>query len=124
MINKKLIVGVLVVLVFLSTAQNLRPVMASGGDDDHERYSSFIINVYGQGRVCWSGASSGCTQSDAILHIQNGLGNTLTFTATGTNGYHFNYYDISSPAGQTSVNPYTLSTDGAGPYISANFATT
>lgn len=122
--NKKLIVGILVALVFLSTAQNLRPVMASGGDDDRERYSSFIINVYGQGRVCWSGASSGCTQNLAILHIQNGVGNTLTFTASGANGYHFNYYDISSPAGQTSVNPYTLSTDAAGPYINANFATT
>jgi hypothetical protein len=124
MMNKKLIVGILVALVFLSTAQNLRPVMASGGDDDHERYSSFIINVYGQGRVCWSGAFSGCTQNLAILHIQNGVGNTLTFTASGANGYHFNYYDISSPAGQTSVNPYTLSTDAAGPYINANFATT
>jgi hypothetical protein len=124
MMNKKLIVGILVALVFLSTAQNLRPVMASGGDDDRERYSSFIINVYGQGRVCWSGASSGCTQNLAILHIQNGVGNTLTFTASGANGYHFNYYDISSPAGQTSVNPYTLSTDAAGPYINANFATT
>jgi hypothetical protein len=124
MMNKKFIVGILVVLVFLSTAQYLRPVMASGGDDDSERYSSFIINVSGQGRVCWSGASSGCTQSVAILHIQNGVGNTLTLTASAANGYHFNYYDISSPAGQFSTNPYTISTDAAGPYITANFATT
>ncbi|MGA2785389.1 MAG: hypothetical protein ABSF09_11890 [Candidatus Bathyarchaeia archaeon] len=123
MMKKKLIAGILTVLVILSIAQNVSSVMASGGDDDHERYSSFIVSVYGQGRVCWSGASSGCTQSVAILHIPNGIGNTLTFTATGVNGYRFYYFDVSSPAGQTSINPYTLSTDGTGPYISANFAT-
>ncbi|HMK82692.1 MAG TPA: hypothetical protein VK503_03150 [Candidatus Bathyarchaeia archaeon] len=124
MINKKFVVGILVALVFLSSAQYLRPVMASSADDDHERYTSFIINVSGQGSVCWSGASSGCTQSLAILHIANVVGNTLTFTASGSHGYRFNYYDISGPSGQISTNPYTISTDGVGPYITAIFATT
>jgi hypothetical protein len=71
--------------------------------------------------VCWSGAANGCTTSSTTLTLQNG--ETVTFTATGTNGYQFADWNIASS--MTSLyavlNPYTVTIDGSGQYVSADF---
>ena len=116
MINKKAIMGIIAVLVIVTTAQGFKPVLADSS------MSNFIVSVNsGAGEVCWSGAASGCTSSSTALSLQNGA--TVTFTATGLNGYQFLDYNIGSS--MTSVyaasNPYTVTINGSGEYVSADF---
>lgn len=118
MIRKKAIVGILAALVLFTTVQGIKPVLAdnSGGNN------AFVIYVRnGEGKVCWSGAYNGCTESSASLTLQNGM--TLTITATGTHGYKFIDYDSGSSTTNTylTMNPYTITMNGNGQYISADF---
>jgi len=122
MMNKKLIVGLFAVLVILTSIQSLRPVMAEP-DNMQQRFEYFVVVVSGQGMICWSGGANGCTQSVAYVHVQDGVGNTLTFTATPIGPSHFTYWGVTTPPDKTSINPYSLSVDGNGGYITANFVT-
>jgi len=125
MIDKKLIVGALAVIVLVASMQGIRPVFAdSDGLGRIGGYSTWQISVNsGHGKVCWSGPASGCTEGTTTLFLQSDMPLTFTFTATGTDGYHFVDWSTGSTL---TMNPYTV-TSQADPYrqtITANFALT
>jgi hypothetical protein len=116
MINKKAIVGLLAVLVIVTTAQGFKPVVADSST------GSFAVNINGEGQVCYSGAANGCTSSSTALSLQNG--DTVTFRATGLNGYQFVDYNIGSS--MTSLyaasNPFTVTIDGSTQSLTVDFS--
>ena len=118
MINKKVIVGLLAVLVLFTTVQAVKPVLA---DDNAGKGTVYISVNSGAGEVCWSGAANGCTTSSTTLSLQNG--ETVTFTATGSSGYQFVDWNVGSSMSSiyAALNPYTLTVDGSGQYVSADF---
>jgi len=123
MINRKMIIGAFVVIVLLATMQGIGPVFADGdGEGRIGGYSTWNINVNsGHGKVCWSGPTTGCTTGTVTLHLQSDVPLTFTFTATGTDGYHF----VDWSAGSTlTMNPYTVTSldDQYHQTITANFA--
>ena len=120
LIDKKVIVGVLTILVLFTTVQGIKPVLA-----DNSGNSTLLISVKsGDGKVCWSGAATGCTESSTTLSLQNGA--TLTFAATPSNGYAFvDWYSGSPSTGLYShLSTYTLTINGDGQYIFADFSQT
>jgi Fe-S cluster biogenesis protein NfuA len=120
MINKKLITGILTIVVVLAAVQGIKPVLG-----DNSGSSTLLISVKsGEGKVCWSGAATGCTDSSSTLNLQNGA--TLTFAATPTNGYAFvDWYSGSPSTGVYShLNTFTVTINGDGQYIFADFSQT
>jgi hypothetical protein len=116
MINKKVVVGLLAVLVLFATVQAVNPVLA----EDSGKSTRYISVNSGAGEVCWSGAARGCTTSSTTLSLQNG--ETVTFTATGMNGYEFADWSIGSSMMSlyAALNPYTVTIRGS-QYVSADF---
>jgi len=89
MVNKKLIVGMLAVLVVLMSVQGFGTVMA---DNNARALNSFTVLVVGQGMVCWSSDSSnGCTQNSSTVTVQDGR--ALTLTAKEVNGSRFAFWE-------------------------------
>jgi hypothetical protein len=118
MIIRKVILALLVVLVIFTTVQGIKPVLA----DDMEGKSMVFISVNsGAGEVCWSGAANGCTTNSTTLSLQNG--ETVTFTATGLNGYQFVDWNIGASGMPlyAAMNPFTVTVNGDGQHISADF---
>lgn len=105
LMNKKLMVGVLTILVVLMTVQGFRPVMAEDGTNDNNptsnapgpTFNSFTVLVLGQGSVCWSSDyANGCTQSSSTVAIQDG--HSLTLNAKGVGGSRFIDWNCNSPS--------------------------
>lgn len=107
MVNKKLIAGILTILVMLATVQSINPVLANDSSEPPGFHAIYLSVSSGQGIVCWSGASTGCTQSMTIVHLLER--DTLTITAKGVNGYNFAYWDAISSPDKVTVNPYLIS---------------
>jgi hypothetical protein len=114
MVNRKLIVGILTILVILTSIQSIKPVLAES--EALTNYYGIYISVdSGQGTVCWSiltvtpstAPSSGCTQNMTIVQVLEG--NTLTITGKGSNGFNFANWETFGPSNKVTVNPYTLS---------------
>jgi len=133
MINKKLIVGLFAILVILMTVQSLSPAFAvfdqepspgvpNAGSSDSNGYNPetyrVVVNVQGQGKVCWSGALEGCTDGSMSLNDQAlyvPVNSTLTFTATGSSPIWF-------VDGQISQGPPAVTAYGQDHTITAMFA--
>lgn len=119
MIEKKLIVGTVAILVLSITVQGITPVLA----DISGVNNTFAIFIHtGEGKVCWSGVSTGCTGSSTILTLPKGV--TLTFTATGSINYRFVDFNSGSTTSSVYValNPYTVTISSeVGQYIAADF---
>lgn len=116
MMNKKLMLGIVALLVVFATVQGMKPVLADN------MASSVIVSVdNGVGQVCWTGDSTGCTSDSTTLQLMNGA--TLTFTATGMDGYTFNAFNSVSPNSSTyaTLNPFTVTISGNSQYIGADF---
>jgi hypothetical protein len=99
------------ILVILATVQGIRPVMSAEGassdsgssdvsygntvtitDGSISHMDTVSVGVEkGQGMICWSGASSGCTQSLAVVWLNPG--ETITVTAKGADGYKIASWD-------------------------------
>lgn len=126
MINKKVIVGILALLVFLSPVLATPSVLAddggssspgagaNGGPDatGHERRGSTIsVNVYGKGLVCWYGpdVDNDCTSKHAVVSVP--YGSAVTFTATGVDGSQFSSWNVDGQSNQGSANSYVLTSD-------------
>lgn len=106
MINKKVIVGVLAVLVILTAVQGfgLKPVLADDDLDHSNGVPNYAVTVIvnGQGTVSWSGDLSGSATTEAILNVPDG--STITFTAMGATSNVTLNVDSSSMSGGS----YTL----------------
>ena len=120
MIEKKLIVGTVAILVLSITVQSITLVLA----DISGLNNTIAIYIHtGEGQVCWSGVSTGCTSSSTVLTLPKGV--TLTFTATGSINY-YRFVDFNLGSGTSSVyvalNPYTVTISGeVGQYLAADF---
>lgn len=127
MINKKIITGILTVVVVLAAIQSIGPVMADDAGDSS--FATVLVNIAsGQGTICWSGAAEGCTQAYQYVTIRDGV--PITFTATPAAGFTFTSWNLGdvSPGSSTptlSANPLTLSIDYGMAYqsVSVSFAT-
>jgi hypothetical protein len=146
MIDRRIIVGILTMLVIFATVQGIRQVMAAEGTSsdsgplssnyentvkitagNYPRFYSDILYVgveIGQGMVCWSGATNGCTQSVAAIWLHPG--ETLTVTAKGVDGSKLASWvtiDLSSEGASgtyivTPTNPEFMNPDTAITYAS------
>jgi hypothetical protein len=126
MLNRKLIVGILAILVILTTVQGFRPVIAGEGNSSDSGSSNgsygntltitdgSISHMYtvsigvekGQGMVCWSGASTGCTQSIGVVWLNPG--ETITVTAKGADGYNFASWDKTNLSSEGASSVYIV----------------
>jgi hypothetical protein len=126
MINRKLIVGLLAIFVIFMTVQGIGPVMAAEGGSSYTASSNgsyggtvtvtdgggFYLDALsigvdkGQGMVCWSGTSNGCTQTEAVVWLHPG--ETLTVTAKGADGYNFASWDTTNLSSQGASSAYTI----------------
>ena len=129
MMNKKIVVGILAMVVLLMTVQGIRPVLAAN-DDDNNGSSTLTVGVgNGKGTVCWSGYLNGCTQSitTLTLMVRYGAANAaITFTAYGDNGYKFNAWQTYGPETIISLQPGIVpgsSMETCCAYVTASYST-
>ena len=114
MIDKKIITGILTIVVILAAVQGIAPVMANnggggggngggngggGGDGGGENsaFATVAVSVVGEGSVCWIGTTSywaeqHCTQSYQYITVLDG--SALTFTATPAAGSTFTSWTL------------------------------
>jgi hypothetical protein len=118
MINKNAMMGILAILVIFATVQGIKPVLA----DNSMANGNFSMNINGIGEVCYSGAANGCTTSSTTLSLHNG--DTVTFIATGLNGYEFLDWNIGSSTTSlySALNPYTVTIDGSVQSLTVDFS--
>jgi len=125
MINKKIIAGILTVVVLLELIQTVAPVLAVQSDDSSA--TLFVTVSSGHGTVCWSGMKilSGCTQGDKYVSVP--YETLIIFTATPAAGSTFigwNFNENSTLSSTPTVhnyvstNPYALPVPYGGEYRS------